>query len=200
MYTGNYMKKLYLALFMSVLLVGCTNKPLTKEALVGEWICETEYTHMNAGTIDIMTLNADGTLKDDNYIFDHSLSAEFERKITNYFSFPFRYIKVNDGSWDLSGNTLTYHLKQKNFKRLIWPDIFEEIQKSDYLRNVENELFKIYSSSDNEVITLTFDKFIKNGFLLKQNIANKIYTSKCLTKKVSKYGYIEAYKQIHQIK
>lgn len=190
------MKKLYLALLPSLLLAACSNKPLTKEALVGDWVCTTEYKDIHVGTVDFITLNSDGTLKDDSYILDHSISVLLDEKIDDFFVSPLRYLRISDGTWDLSGNTLTYDLKTRNFKRLFWKDIWEQIQGIDSLRKMEAESFNVYSSHKGGEIKLTFNKFIKDGFILNQDL----YTSKCLNKNVSQYSYIEKYKEIHKVK
>lgn len=196
------MKKLCLALLPTIFLVACSNTdtPLTRDALVGEWICSTEYKDVNIGTIDFITLKADGSLKDDNYIFDHVFNTLIGEKVINYFQSPLRYLKVNEGTWNLSGNMLVYHLKQIDFKRLIWADMLADIQENDKLKNIEAEVFKTHSSIKEGDVKLTFNKFIKNGFVLNQNINGRIYESKCLDKQSSKHRYIEAYKEIHKFK
>ena len=194
------MKKLYLAVLP--LLVACSNtsKLPSLQELTGEWICTTEYKALNVGTVDFLTLNADGTMKDDNYIFDHLFSLVSEKQIEDYFSSPLRYIRVDEGKWDLSDKTLNYSLKTNNFKRLIWPDIFSSIQEDEVLKKMELDRFKIYSLSKKSEIELKFKKFIKHGFVVEQNLNGRTYESICLNKSVSKHKYLEIYKQIYQAK
>ncbi|WP_386697175.1 hypothetical protein [Lonepinella sp. MS14436] len=196
------MKQLYLALVPTLLLTACSSaaQPLTKDALVGEWICTTEYKHANVGTVDFMTLNADGSLKDDNYILDHILNVLTNKNIDNYFSSPFRYLSINEGTWKLSDDTLTYDLKQKDFKRLITTSIWEDIQKGNELRKLEEKIYHIHSSNKGDEVKLTFNKFIKDGFILSQKINGATYESECLSKNVSNYKYIEVYKNPQLIK
>ncbi|MFC0309759.1 hypothetical protein ACFFHK_08600 [Gallibacterium trehalosifermentans] len=196
------MKKRYLALLPTLFLAACSNthQPLSKDALVGEWVCSTAYKDVGVGMLDVITLKADGTLEDDNYIFDHSLDRFVGKDPENYFRSPLRYFRVHNGTWNLSDNDLTYHLKQTNFKRIIWPDVWEQLQEIDELKQIEAKAFKIYSSTKEADIQLTFNKFIKNGFTLNQNLNGRIYESKCLDKQSSEYRYIEAYKKIHKSK
>lgn len=196
------MKKLYLAILPSLLVAACSNtdKPLTKEALIGEWVCTTEYTDVGVGTVDIVSLNRNGKLTDDNYIFDHILNALIDKPVEDYFRSPLRYLRGSNGSWNLLGNTLTYDLKTQEAKRLIFPDVWAGIQKVDKFKKIEAEQFKLYSSNKEDKISLEFKKFIKNGFILTQNINGKSYESKCLSKDKSKHSYLEAYKRHTQIK
>lgn len=194
------MKKLYLAVLP--LLVACSNtsKLPSLQELTGEWICTTEYKGLNVGTVDFLTLNADGTMKDDSYIFDHIFSSVLGKQVEDYFQSPLKYIQVAEGKWALSGKALNYNLKINNFKRLIWPNVFSKIQEDELLKKMELEVFKIYSSPEEGEIELNFKKFIKNGFVVEQNLSGKTYESICLNKSVSKYNYLEAYKQIHKVK
>lgn len=195
------MKKLYLTIFSSLLLSACTNnKPLTKEALVGEWVCTTEYKDLSVGTVNFTTLNLDGSMTDDNYIFDHALNVLAGQKVDNYFRSPLRYLNIGKGTWALSNNEINYHITTSGAKRIIWPDVWKGIQKSEKFKKIEANVFNIYSSSKDEKIDLTFKKFTRHGFILTQNLGDKSYESNCLTKNASKYSYIEKYKEIHQIK
>lgn len=194
------MKKLYLTILPFLVACSNTTKLPNVQELAGEWICTTEYKDLNVGTVDFFTLNIDGTMKDDNYIFNHLFSVISGNQIENYFNSPLRYIQVAEGKWNLSGKTLNYDLKTNNFKRIIWPSVFADIQKSEVLKELESEVFKIHSSSRQFKGELNFKKFIKDGFIVEQNLNEKIYESVCLNKSTSKYKYLEAYKQIHRVK
>lgn len=200
------MKKLTIAAVISVLLSACTSvqKTPTKADFVGEWSCKTAYPDVRVGTIDLLTLNADGTMLDDNFIFDNSLDILLEKETTNYFSSPYKYLRISTGKWSFDNNQLVYHLTQKEFKRIIFKDVFAQMQKTPRIKAFEQDLFKVYSANHNdEAIQLNFKKFIKNGFVLTQTTKDAEFESICQTKESAEFdfnGKLEVYKMIHQAK
>ncbi|MGR3807667.1 hypothetical protein [Pasteurella testudinis] len=202
------MKKLILFSLSSVLLISCSNstKQVTANDLVGEWSCKTEYKDVRVGTVDLLTLNVDGSMRNENYIFDHHIrSILLDQPIEDYFSSPFKYLQTNIGKWSLDNNQLTYNLKPVSVKRIIFPSIWKGIQELDLIKEKEAELFNIYSSSEDKdkPLKLEFKRFIKNGFIVTQKLSNRSYDSICTSKQAAKYEFnerLEVYKQIHNIK
>ncbi|TCP94798.1 hypothetical protein EDC44_11441 [Cricetibacter osteomyelitidis] len=202
------MKKLILASLSCVLLIACSNstKQVTANDLVGEWSCTAEYKDLGVGTVDLLKLDANGSMKDENYIFDHQLSSiTFNKPINDYFSSPFKYLRINKGKWHLENNQLTYNLTPVSFKRIIFHDVWENIQQSDFLKREEAKIFNIYSSTqgNDEPIKLEFKRFIKNGFIVTQKLADRSYDSICTSKRAAKFEVserLEIYKQMHNIK
>lgn len=161
------MKKLILGgLFIT--LSGCSSIPsnLTKQDFVGDWFCTTKYENIGVGTVDVIALNADGRVYDENFIFDHSVERFAEKPIKDYFSAPLKYLTINSGDWKFDDNRLTYTLKKQRAMRLIYPNIFSDLQKIKSLKKIESETFKIYSSGigKEDSIELEITKKTKNGF------------------------------------
>ena len=189
------MKKALLLCFTSLIFSGCasvTPKTVDKDFLVGEWSCTTKYEDIGVGSVDLIQLNADGSVIDDNFILDHSISKQTKKPIEDWFSSPFRYLRTNSGQWQLDGNRLTYNFKTSQTKRIIWADVFQKIQKSKFFKEYEEELFKIYSdNSHNEPIELTITDHSNNGtrkqFTTVQKMGRKTYKSVCVDKNSADY-------------
>ncbi|MBQ5429206.1 MAG: hypothetical protein IIU35_02265, partial [Neisseriaceae bacterium] len=144
------MKKALLLCFTSLIFSGCASvstQTVDKDFLVGEWSCRITYDDIGVGSIDLITLNADGTVIDENFLFDHGIEKFVDKPIQNWFSSPLRYLRTNSGQWQLDGNRLTYNFKISQTKRIIWANVFQEIQKDKFFKEYEEELFKIYSDN-----------------------------------------------------
>lgn len=189
------MKKALLLCFTSLIFSGCasvSSQTVDKDFLVGEWSCTTKYEDIGVGSVDLIQLNADGSVIDDNFIFDHSISKQTKKPIEDWFSSPFRYLRTNSGQWQLDGNRLTYNFKISQTKRIIWANVFQEIQKDKFFKEYEEELFKIYSdNSHNEPIELKISDYSNNGtkkqFTTTQKMGRKTYKSVCVDKNSADY-------------
>ncbi len=185
------MKKTTLLTMMAsaLLLVSCASvskvekRTPTKAELVGSWSCKTVYEDFAIGMVDLIDLNADGTMSDESYIFDNSVKKMTGVKTKNYFRSPFKYLRESSGNWKLDKNHLVYSLKMNSVKRLIFADVFKELQKTKELREYEKNIFNIYSSDKSEEpIEFDFVGFTKNGFIVNQKLDEKNYKSHCIKK------------------
>ena len=181
------MKKLLLLCFTPFLFSACsTMAPQTvdKDFLVGEWSCSTTYDEIGVGSIDLITLNADGTTIDENFLFDHGIEKFVNKPIQNWFSSPLQYLRTNSGNWQLKGNRLTYNFKTSTVKRLIKDEFFQTIQNIKPVKEYEEGVFKIYSANHNEPIELEIINHSNDGdqkqFTVIQSMGDKTYQSSCV--------------------
>lgn len=197
------MKKLFISSLI-IMLTSCsmnTQRLENKEQLVGEWSCQTKYDALRVGSIDLISLKADGTMTDDNHIFDNSLDLLLDRETRDYFSSPFKYLRISAGKWRLDNQKLVYRLKTQDVRRTIFPDVFENIQKSERLKQREKVIFDIYSESSDEPIELDFSHFTRDGFVVHQKMGESIYKSECTRKEKAEFNFnqrLELYKIISQ--
>lgn len=200
------MKKIIFCVFVSsFLLMSCSgltelDKRLpTKEELVGSWSCRTTYENLGVGIVDLIKLNADGSLYDESYIFDNSMDIIINKPTKDYFSAPFRYLQINSGSWKLEGNHLTHSIIPRHTTRLIFPNVFAKVQETDFIKDYEAKLFAIYSSNKADKVELDFIGFTKNGFIVNQILGESTYKSYCKQKDKTVYKFnqrLEKYKKV----
>lgn len=182
------MKKALLLCFTSLIFSGCASvstQTVDKDFLVGEWSCRITYDDIGVGSIDLITLNADGTVIDENFLFDHGIEKFVDKPIQNWFISPLQYLRTNSGDWQLNGNRLTYNFKTSTTKRLIKDEFFQTIQKMKPVKEYEEGVFKIYSDTSNhEPIELEIINHSNNGnkkqFTVIQSMGEKIYKSSCV--------------------
>ena len=200
-----FMKKLFFS-GLVLALVGCSSTPsnLTKQDFVGEWSCSIKYEDIGVGTIDLIYLKSDGSLKDENFIFDHSLSKYGELPIKDYFSSPLKYLTISNGTWSFNNNYLIYKLRKQSAHRLIYPDTFEKIQRIKSFKNIEQSAFSLYSDNigKEDSIELRVTKFSRDRFTVVQPLT-KTYEGECVRKDKAdnKFnGFLEALKLIFKVK
>lgn len=200
-----FMRKLFFS-GLVLALVGCSSTPSnpTKQDFVGDWSCSIKYEDIGVGTIDLIYLKSDGSLKDENFIFDHSLSRYAELPIKDYFSSPLKYLTISNGTWSFNNNYLIYKLKKQSAQRLIYPDTFEKIQQTKSFKNIEKSAFNIYSNNigKEDTIELKVTKFSRDRFTVVQPLT-KTYEGECIRKDKAENkfnGFLEALKEIFKIK
>ncbi len=190
----------FLAFSCSANIIDIDKRMPTDKELVGSWSCKTVYKDLNVGIVDLITLKLDGKMVDESYIFDNSLTARINHKVDDYFSALHKYLTISTGSWKLNGRHLTYSLKFNRAIRLIYPDLFAEMQQSEFLKDYETKLFNIYSSNKGvEQFELEFTGFIKNGYVTTQKLENNSYKSYCIKKDKAGAEFnqrLEMYKKI----
>lgn len=200
------MKKLFLG-GLVLTLSACSSVPtnLTKQDFVGEWSCTTKYEDIEVGTVDLLYLKADGSLKDENFIFDHSLNRYAGLPVKDYFSSPLKYLTISNGTWSFNNNQLVYKLKKQSAHRLIYPSTFEKLQSTKSFKNIEEKVFAVYSYDigKEDSIELTVTEFSKDKFTVVQSFTNQTHKGECVRKDRAKSqfnGFLEALKEAFKIK
>lgn len=197
------MKKIILS-GLCLTLASCTLLPTTasQENLTGEWLCKTEYRDLGVGTIDLITLNQDGTIYDENYIFDNGIKRIIDEPIQDYFQSPFKYLTFSKGTWKLAADQLTYTMTKQSAKRIIYPDVWTKLKANkDTISDFEKRAFKIYSSGINKEdnINLKMVKFSPNKFTVIQAFDTTSNESICVKKSEADKELLfklSAYKQL----
>lgn len=176
------MKKVMLASLVA-LLAGCSTQPkstaLSSENLVGDWVCQTDYTDIDTSTYDIFSMKQDGTFTNDGSIF-----VPIEKPL-------FRYTNVQSGTWKLEKDQLTYNVQQEERGRghsEVVNKLLKSKKKADKeIIAYEKSLFEIFGKSQNlpEKIELTVLEIHPNAFKVKQEMDSKnAVIGYCLRKEV----------------
>ncbi|EGV05527.1 conserved domain protein [Haemophilus pittmaniae HK 85] len=199
------MKKLILSTVI-LALAACSSVPsnLSKQDFVGEWSCTMKYENIGVGTVDLLYLRADGTVKDENFIFDHSLNRYADSSIKDYFHSPLKYLTISHGTWIFDNNHLTYKLKKQSAQRLIYSDTFAKLQRTKSFKDIEAKAFSVYSAGigQEDSIEVQVTKYSKDKFTVVQ-FADKKYEGQCVRKDKADHqfnGFLEALKEHFKVK
>ncbi|EIJ70134.1 hypothetical protein [Pasteurella bettyae] len=130
------MQKKILITLCGLLLVGCASQNkqdvfVTKQDLLGEWNCTTQYPEMDLVTVDNLTIHQDGSLFNEGVMINHNV---------------FVYGVEQKGTWQLNGNALTYRMPTNKVTRKHSDKVIALLAKDKNLKSAEEKLFKLYSS------------------------------------------------------
>lgn len=179
------MKKLTLIAVSALMLSACStstkvDKPVvTKQDLIGTWVCAINYDDLKMTTLDALEFKANGELKNIGEITDKTFAP-----------LRFTYKTEDQGSWDLKGNQLVidYDLSKRKVTKttpkkllsLLKQKKYKDLALDKYEQNVFNLLSNTQNTGDNK-IKLDILRFGDSRMSIQQNMSDKAYLGGCLT-------------------
>ncbi|GAB1658557.1 hypothetical protein [Mannheimia haemolytica] len=183
------MRKLGLLAVFTLVLSACSNSTkieqtiLSKQDIVGSWVCAIKYDDLKVSTLDFSEFKANGEMTNFGDISDE-----------NFEPIKFTYVTGDKGKWELKGNRLVidYDLSERKVKRTT-PKKFLEFLKQEErkasktakkLLKYEQGIFNILSdqkNTENSKIILDILKFGHSRMAIQQNMGDKVYSGGCVT-------------------
>lgn len=179
------MKKLALTTVLAFMLSACStstkmSKPVvTKQNLIGTWVCVIKYDDLKMTTLDISEFNANGEMKNVGEITDKTFDP-----------IKFTYQTQDEGRWDLAENQLIidYDLTKrkvikttpKKFLALLKQKKYKDLKLDQYEQALFNILSDTQKAEDSQ-IKLEILKFDHSRMAIQQKMGDKMYSGGCVT-------------------
>lgn len=186
------MKKLALTAIFTLVLSACSNSTniektaVSKQDIVGSWVCAIKYNDIKVRTLDFSEFKANGEMINVGDVSDE-----------NFAPVKFTYLTKDTGRWDLKGNQLVidYDLSKREVKKTTPKEFLEYLRQEELkasttartaktLLRHEQNLFNILDDKKNDKnskITLDILKFSHSRMTIQQNMGDNVYSGGCVT-------------------
>lgn len=188
------MKKLALAASLAFVLSACSNSTkvekalVTKQDIIGTWVCVIKYDDLNVITSDLSEFKANGEMKNTGKISDETFAP-----------IKFTYKTEDQGSWDLKGNQLVidYDLSKRKVTKTTYQEFLQYLKQkkgklaktAKTIADYEQQIFDRLSdtkNTENSKITLEILKFGDSRMGIQQKIGKRVYFGGCITAEKAK--------------